>query len=750
MTVGADPSTIVNGPIPLRAAHARRQTDPAVAPSFAEVIEVSYARRCLLTLLFATTLPAQDALTGQINELLRNKDDADIALVDKIATTRTREAAEGLVKAFDVVGSLLMRREILRGLSLFAGAPDAEQPAFQKLAHIAGAAEEEELRLAAMHSLALSPIIGKNFLKQLVDAEGSPDSVREPAMREHVKLATQEDAAWYRRLWNLKQEQRKDSKGNIAGAELNAIRELAFAGLVPFLGEEEIVDALRREIDPKIRRAAIGWMQKKSMPKTAEMADWLLSRVDFPGADRAEAARILVDLSRTKAVPTLLDHAKKPDAQTPEDLRLEMARLIVSLDDDATNKKMVKLIGKGKPHEKVFALLATEKVKDPKVVAVIRKGLQDEALEVRRVTGKVLGSRGDRESLPDLHAMLTKGKNPGDQRIAIEAISEIERNASAWTKELVGFCASADRDVRNTAIEMLGRSRDKLQVPVLLTALDHDDWSTRFTAIEAVAEMKDKQTVPKLIERLGKDEGRLKKRIAEVLWQLTAQPFDEDLAKWKNWWTEAAEKFAVATEKDLDKATAERERRRLSERTRGTVKFFGIKVESHRVIFIIDISGSMLESMYGRYVGKRGASRIDVAKQEVVQAIQNLEEGTLFNILAFSSSITRWQKEGIGSVSTQSRKDAVDWVERLGASGATNLYDTVKMAFEDKDVDTIFIMSDGEPTNGEVIDPYRIREDVAFWNKHRKVKINSIAIGGNLEILEWLAADAGGKYMQMR
>jgi len=59
-------------------------------------------------------------------------------------------------------------------------------------------------------------------------------------------------------------------------------------------------------------------------------------------------------------------------------------------------------------------------------------------------------------------------------------------------------------------------------------------------------------------------------------------------------------------------------------------------------------------------------------------------------------------------------------------------------------------MSDGEPTSGEVIDPYRIREDVAFWNQHRKIKIHTIAIGGNLEVLEWLAKDAGGTYVQMR
>jgi len=718
-------------------------------PSADEVPEVTHIRRCLIVLLLATALPAQDGLTGWIDDLLRNKDDADIALVEKIALTRTRQAAEGLVKAYDVAASLLLRREIMRGLSQFAGVADGEQPAFTKIANIATQAEEDDLRLAALQALGLSPLIGKSLLKKIVESE-APDIVREPAMREHVKLATAADAAWYRHLWNLKQEQRKDEKGNIAPNELNSIRNLAFAGVVPFLSEAEICEALKREIDPKIRRHALNWMAKQRMPKTAEMAEWVLDRVDFPGSDRAEAARILCDRQGPKAVNTFIELARKRDV-TQEDLRVEMARLIVSLDDDETNKKMSRLIGKGKPHEKVFALLATEKVNDPKVLALIRKGLEDEALEVRRATGQVLGNRGDRESLPDLRAMLEHKKQPGDQRIAIEAISAIERNASPWINELAGFCTNEDRDTRNTAIELLGKSRDKRRVPVLLTALEHDDWSTRFAAIDALAEMRDRQSVPELIERLEKETGRMRKKIAEVLWRLTAQAFEEDVGKWKAWWAESGEKFAVATEKDLDKAEQERERRRLTERTRaGGAKFFGIKVESHRVIFIIDISGSMLESMYGRYVGKRGAARIDVARQELITAINSLEEGALFNILAFASSVARWQEQGIGVNTAQSRAEAIEWINRLGARGATNLYDSVKMAFDDKDVDTIFIMSDGEPTNGEVIDPYRIREDVAFWNKHRKVKINCISIGGNLEILEWLAADAGGKYVQMR
>lgn len=707
-------------------------------------------RRLLFASLLLSALPAQDNVTGWIQEVLRTRDDADIKLVEQISGVRTREAGEGLVKAYDAVTTLLWKREILRGLLQFTNVPEAEQPVLQKLANIAADVDAEEaMRATAITGLGQSATVGKQLLKQIVDGD-VPDSVREPAMREHIKLATADDAAWYRHIWNFKQEQRKDKKGEIEAPELNTIRQLAVKGLLQYLGEGEIVDGLKREVDPKIRRALLAWMHKESMPKTVETAEWVLERVDFPGVDRAQAAVILKDRTGEKAVSTFLELAKKSPFVTQEDLRETMAELIAGLGDESVDKRMVKLIGKGKPHEKVFVLHATERVNDPKVVATIRKGLADEALEVRRATAEVLGKRRDRESLPALRELLTTSKNPGDARLAIEAITAIEGLSSTWLKELTAFCAHADREVRNAAIDVLAQARDKRFVSVLLQALVHDDWSTRFAAIEALQATRDKGAVPKLIERMAVETGRMKKRVAEALWQLTAQPFDEDHAKWQAWWTENGEKFTIATEKELDKAAAERERRRLTARTTTQAKFFGLKVESHRVIFVLDVSGSMLESMYGRYVGKRGAARIDVAKAELAQAIQNLEPGTLFNILIFSSSVARWQKEGIGVNTAQSRQEALTWVERLGASGATNLYDSVKMAFEDKDVDTIFIMSDGEPTNGEVIDPHRIREDVAFWNKHRKLKINTIAIGGNLEILEWLAKDAGGTYVQMR
>src|SRR5204862_1410500 len=133
----------------------------------------------------------------------------------------------------------------------------------------------------------------------------------------------------------------------------------------------------------------------------------------------------------------------------------------------------------------------------------------DDAIEVRRATAEVLGLRRDRDSLPDLRSLLNNGKQPGNARIAIEAITAIEGLSSTWLKEVTAFCTHADRETRNAAIDVLGQSRDKRFTPTLVTALAHDDWSTRFAAIEALQAGRDKQAVPALIERLSAETGRM-------------------------------------------------------------------------------------------------------------------------------------------------------------------------------------------------------------------------------------------------
>ena len=139
-----------------------------------------------------------------------------------------------------------------------------------------------------------------------------------------------------------------------------------------------------------------------------------------------------------------------------------------------------------------------------------------------------------------------------------------------------------------------------------------------------------------------------------------------------------------------------------------------------------------------------------MAKRELTKCIDGLDLKALFNIITFSNGVEGWLQEGITGSDDKSRDDARDYVSRLGAGGATNLYDSLRMAFDDPDVDTIFVLSDGEPNVGEETDITVIRDHVAAWNEHRKVEINTIGIGGSFDVLEWLAEDSGGTHVRFR
>lgn len=690
----------------------------------------------------------QDPLAGWIAELNRSRDAVKPELIHKIAGYKSRRAMEALVRAYDLMKSIYARREIVRALVKFDGVAEAEQPALEKLATVVVSGVAPELRDAAFESLDACDHLGKHYLARIVDSQ-APDDVRLKALRLHVKRASKDDVAWYRKIWNPKRELQKKGVKGMEFLEFEPIRELAFQGLAPFVSDAKIIDALRGSLNPKIRRAALDELENRDSPKSAEMAAWLFRRVDIPGPERISAMKIVAAHRGPKIVPTFIALAKKK-VITPEDLRQAMAAQIVAFNDEATNKKMAKRVGHGKPHEKLFALWATRHLDDPKFLKRVRKGLKDKSFDVRRAAAQVLAERKDRMSVPLLRLMLDKPREPADMRVAVEAISTIENGSKEWIAKLRELCKSDVREVRNAALNALAQAKNTAYLPTLSESLRHPDWTTRLIAIRGLEELRQKEAVSALIARMPLERGRMALTMAEALWTLTGQPFGVDAGRWQRWWKDKAASFTVISKDELAKAEKARELRRLRQQTVVKGKFFGITIASHRVIFIIDTSGSMVLPVHGRMIGKRQATRIEVAKQELTQAIEDLAPNSLFNIFSFSLGVQRWLKEGIATSSEKTRKQALTWLERLGAGGPTNLYDAIKFAFEDPDVDTIFVLSDGEPNSGEEIDPHRIREDVKFWNQHRRIKIHTIAIGGNLDVLEWLAKDSGGDHVQIR
>ena len=86
----------------------------------------------------------------------------------------------------------------------------------------------------------------------------------------------------------------------------------------------------------------------------------------------------------------------------------------------------------------------------------------------------------------------------------------------------------------------------------------------------------------------------------------------------------------------------------------------------------------------------------------------------------------------------------------MSVRGGTNIYGAVELAFEDPDVDTIYLLTDGEPTHGVIVDPMELAAEVIRWNHTRRVRIHGISVGRESEMLEKLAEESGGRYVSVR
>jgi len=708
-----------------------------------------------LSLAPSHALLRQDAatLSAQIKQA---RDDADPEQIRQLAALKSREAMTGLLEAYEAMASIYMRLEILRTLPSFDGVADAEQPALQKLMDIATAAPEPELRDAAVEALGGCKHLGKHFLQLIVDSP-SEDSVREHAMRAHVAMPADEaDQPWYQKQYEAgtqgkadkKKKPGKDDEPELAVHVLPRVREMAMQQIASKLEVSKLVAAAKeKEKDPTdlrkdgIRRIALTELARRELRDAVTVATDVYKDTTEKSDNRIIAARVLFAEQGAKLAAQFIDDSDKVTTQL--DLAYACADLLAELKDPATDAKLAKLVGKAKGQGQLFALRAVRYVKDDKLDKSIVKLLSSNDPATAIAAADALGARASMASAPDLEAVLAKSKDALLIAAAVDALCAIHAGDAAWQQKLLGFTTSDKLEVRVAAVQQLAKQKNAAE---LIKALDSADWSVRLAALQGLESVRTKETVGLLIARMQQEVGRMQAEFAEVLWRLTGQPFHTQPLAWKGWWEKNSAGFEPITEAELAKRQADEDARRLKQISKAS--FFGIRIKSRRVIFILDVSGSMNELTRAVYSGKSGEPRITVAKRELSRCIDALEPDSLFNMVVFSSGVDKWMAEGIADSKGVTREEAKSYVDKLAANGGTNLYGSLQAAFEDHDVDTIFVLSDGEPSVGEVTDPGAIREHVKEWNEHRGIVINSIAVGGTFEILRWLAEDSGGTHVE--
>jgi hypothetical protein len=313
-----------------------------------------------------------------------------------------------------------------------------------------------------------------------------------------------------------------------------------------------------------------------------------------------------------------------------------------------------------------------------------------------------------------------------------------------------------DARVKTAALLSLGALRAEEEVKAILKVLEDKDWMVRSAAIEALGKIRDSRAIEPLLERLEAEEGILRDDTAKALERITGQELGDAIQAWKAWWAKnrtrvlAGERPESEPEKPPPPNSAEKDR------------YHELVIKSKRTIFIIDVSESMSYSTeeYQEKPKRGEISRLQLAQRELARTLRKYGENGTFAVIAFHTLVKAW-RPGMVKATRVMKEDSAEWVEALVPTGTTNIYAALELAFQmagmgvyDKyyppAADTIYLLSDGAPTNEDLSadDFERILRAVREWNRLGRMKIHTIGLKGHsVEFMSRLAKENGGTYV---
>lgn len=396
---------------------------------------------------------------------------------------------------------------------------------------------------------------------------------------------------------------------------------------------------------------------------------------------------------------------------------------------------------------KTILLDALVGVRTPRALSAMETCAEHEHPAVSLRAIELIGDGGDPLRVRGLRVLTTRS----DESVVRESIGAMGKllDDEEWHSKVLQWKKDGRLGARMGACLALASSAQPDALEHLHSMLIDEDWRVRVEAIDQVTKLRELESVPVLIERMDHEEGRLYRDLILSLKLLTGIDQGQSRARWESWWKGEGANFELPTLEEAIAAQHEREAR--LEEDESTASFYGLNIVSSSVVFVVDVSQSMEAPATGDRIEREStatASRMDVARDELRRVIDELRDKVIFNIILFATEVQAWEN-GLVPMSPKVRKRALDFVSEFRMGRATNTYGGLLLALEDDRVETIYLMSDGAPSAGEITVPDEIRGRIDRLNRVRKVRIHTVAIGEASTFLRKLAEDSGGVYAEI-
>ncbi|MDO8348785.1 MAG: HEAT repeat domain-containing protein, partial [Planctomycetota bacterium] len=329
---------------------------------------------------------------------------------------------------------------------------------------------------------------------------------------------------------------------------------------------------------------------------------------------------------------------------------------------------------------------------------------QQNAAAVLRVLGGHSSIEAQLELLRACHAMPTE--------LRVRAVNAMAKDATLdLVPTLIELLRDAEPNVRIAAANAIGVAMQphvdeslgkaptgptlamrELAIAKLEELLTFDAiWQARSAAAYSLAIMKCKPVIPALIRGLDaelkrkKDPWAMDVRLHRLLEGLTGQSVVRgQVGLWQEFWAKEGPAFAVAK--------AGKPGEVVKQAANKYEKFFNLEIESDRVLFVLDFSGSMAEevTLQTRTTTVRAgekATKAELVVRELKKLIMALPDGAMVNLVVFSDDVRVWRQEGgrpsLIRIDDEARDDLLgNFLDSLRPSGPTNLYDAMAKALD--------------------------------------------------------------------
>jgi HEAT repeat protein len=415
-------------------------------------------------------------------------------------------------------------------------------------------------------------------------------------------------------------------------------------------------------------------------------------------------------------------------AATPDPtLRRLLSEALGAATDDKSAAEIYAALRSPDPAVRAVMARALGKLKHASAGDRLSEPLKDKVLEVRAAALESVAERKEKSAEAILHRE-AQSSNEESAALAIALLPGFPSEATILL--LLKLAGHHKPGLAIPALDALGELHPADSFAVFDKALKAKEWPVRVAAIRGLVKLRRKDSIDLLIDRVDKEEGRMLAEIVDALRGLTGRPFGYAPGQWKEWWTGAKEDFNLP-----DRATA------IATSQAGMTTYHGVPVLSNRIVFLLDMSGSMATETTGT------ETRMDQAKKELSRVLSQLSPAAQVNLVFFDDKIQPWNK-GLLPIKTH-LKEAQAVVARVAPRGQTNIFDSLDFAFTLKEADTIYLLSDGDPTAGRIIDQDDILREIRRMNRLRQIVIHTISFGAS-PFLKRLAEQNGGQYVEIK